>query len=75
MNFHKRAHQNAHWKAHGGIFDDLWEGFDDFFTMDGFGDGSGGFFQEINFGDHFHHSPASMYQQEYNQGGLIISTL
>lgn len=78
MKMHRRSHQEAHWRAHqqaahAGIFDDLWEGFDDVFaSFGGFGSANSfDGFGEIPFGD-FHANPATMYMKETNQGGCCL---
>uniref|UniRef100_A0A915AC68 DnaJ homolog subfamily B member 9 n=1 Tax=Parascaris univalens TaxID=6257 RepID=A0A915AC68_PARUN len=73
MKMHRSAHMSANQKTTGGLFDDLWDGFDfGFGSSDLFG--SFGDFGTSN-GDHFHTDPASMYQRSYNQGGQRCRTV
>lgn len=67
MNFRERAHRaRGH---HGGLFDNLWEGFDDISeSFSVFGDFERSVFGDIPIDSHFHRNPASMYQQRFNQG-------
>uniref|UniRef100_A0A0N5AWH0 DnaJ homolog subfamily B member 9 n=1 Tax=Syphacia muris TaxID=451379 RepID=A0A0N5AWH0_9BILA len=67
MKVHKDVHMKAHMDATGGIFDNLWEGFDDFFPSFG---GDFGDFIQIQTDDSQHFGdPASMYSEAFNTPG------
>ncbi|VDN03096.1 unnamed protein product [Thelazia callipaeda] len=78
MNFHRSNHANAHWSQHQkathghSIFDDLWDGFDEFATFGNFENTGpfGGFSDMLQFGDS-HKQPASMYFKQSNLGGIF----
>lgn len=71
MKMHKSAHMAAHMKATGGIFEDLWEGFDDLFP--GFGDFND--FEHLGTEDSHFDDPASMYSEHVNTGGQRCRTI